>query len=370
VTVSDDLTSRLAQGRRLTDQEIGALAASHDIITIGMRADDVRHRIHGGRTTFLRVVDVAADSAGITSWPSAAGEVRIVGTPLSRKAAVDRVRHVSALAKGTPVSGFSLAELEQLAAIEGVTLRALLEELQAAGLDLVADAAFDQLQDPKRSIEEVNISGLALARLTIHQLPSSDMPALFRRVADLQRRVAVIRAFAPLPRAFNPAVPTTGYDDVKRVALARLIVDNIASIQVDWSLGRSWRRSRSRLARTTSMRCPRKTRRARDGVGPRSRRSVATSVRPARSRSSGTDASKPLTIRPELGSGPPEADPTCRDSREGDREGMTRVRLGSVSYLNARPCVVGLDRDPRFDLRFDVPSRCAELLQKARSTSG
>ena len=34
----------------------------------------------------------------------------------------------------------------------------------------------------------------------------------------------------------NPAVPTTGYDDVKRVALARLIVDNIPSIQVDWSL--------------------------------------------------------------------------------------------------------------------------------------
>jgi len=41
---------------------------------------------------------------------------------------------------------------------------------------------------------------------------------------------------------------------------------------------------------------------------------------------------------------------------------MTRVRLGSVSYLNARPCVVGLDRHPRFDLRFDVPSQCAELL--------
>src|SRR5581483_323146 len=38
------------------------------------------------------------------------------------------------------------------------------------------------------------------------------------------------------------------------------------------------------------------------------------------------------------------------------------VRLGAVTYLNARPCVVGLSRDERFDLRFDVPSRCAELL--------
>jgi aminodeoxyfutalosine synthase len=236
VTVSEDLASRLAQGRHLTEGEIASLAASHDIITIGMMAGEVRGRLHGARTTFLRVADVPAALGGAMSWPAAAGEVRIVGTPLSRKAAVERVREVAALAKGTPVSGFSLADLERLAAGERVTLRALLEELQAAGLELVANAAFDLLQDPKRSIEEVNISGLALARLTIQQLASSDMPGLFKRVAELQSRVAVIRAFAPLPRAFNAAVPTTGYDDVKRVALARLIVDNIASIQVDWSL--------------------------------------------------------------------------------------------------------------------------------------
>ena len=62
------------------------------------------------------------------------------------------------------------------------------------------------------------------------------MPLLFKAVAELQRAVGVVRAFAPLPRAVNPAVPTTGYDDVKRVALARLVVDNVPSIQVDWSL--------------------------------------------------------------------------------------------------------------------------------------
>jgi chorismate dehydratase len=43
---------------------------------------------------------------------------------------------------------------------------------------------------------------------------------------------------------------------------------------------------------------------------------------------------------------------------------MTRVRVGAVSYLNARPCVVGLDRQPRFDLRFDLPARCAALLHE------
>jgi chorismate dehydratase len=41
---------------------------------------------------------------------------------------------------------------------------------------------------------------------------------------------------------------------------------------------------------------------------------------------------------------------------------MSRVRLGAVGYLNARPLVYGLDASSRFDLRFDVPSRCADLL--------
>ena len=41
---------------------------------------------------------------------------------------------------------------------------------------------------------------------------------------------------------------------------------------------------------------------------------------------------------------------------------MTAVRLGAVGYLNARPLVYGLERQPRFDLRYDIPSECARLL--------
>ena len=41
---------------------------------------------------------------------------------------------------------------------------------------------------------------------------------------------------------------------------------------------------------------------------------------------------------------------------------MTRVRIGAVGYLNARPLVYGLERQPRFDLRYDIPSECANLL--------
>ena len=41
---------------------------------------------------------------------------------------------------------------------------------------------------------------------------------------------------------------------------------------------------------------------------------------------------------------------------------MTPIRLGAVAYLNARPLVYGLERQERFSLRFDPPSRCAALL--------
>src|SRR4051812_16678669 len=100
----------------VSDAELSELAASHDIITIGMQADAVRREKHGNRTTFLRVAVVDATPGASTASPAAAGEVRIIGVPASRAAAVARVREVAASAKGLPVAGFSLADLEQLAA--------------------------------------------------------------------------------------------------------------------------------------------------------------------------------------------------------------------------------------------------------------
>ena len=42
---------------------------------------------------------------------------------------------------------------------------------------------------------------------------------------------------------------------------------------------------------------------------------------------------------------------------------MSPLRLGAVSYLNTKPLVYSLDAFPdEFDVRFDVPAKCAELL--------
>jgi 2-iminoacetate synthase ThiH len=220
----------------LSGAELTSLAASHDIIRIGMIADDVRRARHGARTTFVRVAAVDVDRGSSYAIPHSAGEIRITGTPASRQAAIERIRQVAAAAGDIPISGFSLADLERLAVSENITLRALLEDLRSAGLELIGEAPYDRLHDPRRSIEEVNIAGLVLARLIVQESRDDDPLGFLNAVAALQRSVGVIRAFAPLPRSINPSLPTTGYADVKRVALARIVVEDVPSIQVDWSL--------------------------------------------------------------------------------------------------------------------------------------
>jgi chorismate dehydratase len=49
---------------------------------------------------------------------------------------------------------------------------------------------------------------------------------------------------------------------------------------------------------------------------------------------------------------------------------MRPVRIGAVEYLNARPLVFGLEQDPRFSVRFDLPARCAELLHAGDTDLG
>jgi aminodeoxyfutalosine synthase len=73
--------------------------------------------------------------------------------------------------------------------------------------------------------------------LTFHE-PQPDPIAALERARDAAAagsgRVAM--ACAPLPRLLDPTSPTTGYDDVKLVALARLFLDNLETIQIDWGL--------------------------------------------------------------------------------------------------------------------------------------
>ncbi|HEY2434147.1 MAG TPA: menaquinone biosynthesis protein [Vicinamibacterales bacterium] len=46
------------------------------------------------------------------------------------------------------------------------------------------------------------------------------------------------------------------------------------------------------------------------------------------------------------------------------------IRLGAVTYLNARPLVYGLEHSGRFAIRYDIPSECARLLHAHETDLG
>ena len=237
-----------------TTSKAEALLATSNLVDVGVQGDDVRRRMHGARTTFVRVFEVHVD-APVPSRPAglSAGEVRIVGRPASEAVATGVVKAASALADGAPLTGFSLADLYALAP-DPDALAELCSRLHDAGLEAIADTPLDSnlLEDVPTAVRAARDAGLGVWRLTLHTPPaglsSELMPArgselipalrseLINAARDLQAAVGGFRAFAPLPRAMSVATPTTGYDDVKQVALARMVVNNIDSIQVDWPL--------------------------------------------------------------------------------------------------------------------------------------
>jgi len=234
----DDLTGKVEAGEPLSADDIAALGATRDIIMLGMLASTVRRKLHGTDVTFVRVADLDPKSLrerfseiapGVISD---AGECRIFETPPTLAACVETVEKAREEAGDTPLSAFCLFELSKLP--EGLPV--VLKELNRAGLMLLTQAPIDRLSDPEQMLEAVTDAGMQVARLTIHETPQRDWTLVCRDIASLQTRLGSIKAFAPLARTLDPGQPTTGYADVKRVALSRVLIDTVETVQVDWSL--------------------------------------------------------------------------------------------------------------------------------------
>ena len=232
MSVLQSLAERVSAGDPFNETDAQIILESRDLIAIGMMADEVRRRLHGPRTTFVRVYEVHVDALP-ASLPNSmvAGEVRLLGSPASLDEAVAAVVAVRQLSGAVPVTGFSLATLE--------TFRSPLSEaasrLRDAGLNALAEISIASSVDAD-AIHAVREAGLLVSRLTVHSYGQNPSLEILRRAADLQKLAGGLRAFAPLPRVVSPVTPTTGYDDVKLVALSRLIVAEVPSIQVDWPL--------------------------------------------------------------------------------------------------------------------------------------
>lgn len=233
------VADRLNGGRPLTEADARVILSTHDLIAVATLADEVRRQRRGASTTFVRVLDVHVDAVP-SSLPAAvsAGEIRIIGERASAADALAAVRAVSAVAGKTPVTGFSLAHLGSLASSHDSFVR-MCHELKAAGLAAVAEVTMDgtdQIDALAAAVRAAREGGLSVLRMTVAAIAERQQIPVIEGARALQQACGGFKAFAPLPRVMPASSPTTGYDDVKQVALARLMLAGIESIQVDWSL--------------------------------------------------------------------------------------------------------------------------------------
>ena len=230
----DRLMEQVEAGDSLAAEEVADMAAAHDVLSLGMLADAVRRRLHGTTVTYLRLAACPFEKSFADTVPPAAREIRITGTPDSLDSAVAAVRSAKAVAGDRTVSAFSWSAVEQLASRADLAASRVLNDLRSAGLDAIAELPIDATENLDDAVEGLTRAGFERLRLTVKTASGEARTPLMLRAAALQEKWGSVGIINPLPTVLNAVRPTTGYDDVRAVAVARLAAPKIATVQVDW----------------------------------------------------------------------------------------------------------------------------------------
>ncbi len=235
MTVLADLEPKALAMTLFDRADAERVIACPDLVAVGMLGEAARKARHGDRVTYVRVSSVTGAEAVEFGE---AGEVRITGSAGSPDDAVRLVRAVAGMTGDAVLTGFSLADLFELTGGDHLALAELAGALKAAGLEAVAATPLDRFSETDGVIEAVRAvlrGGLRAWRATVDRAAFEARLDLVERAGLVARETGAFAAFAPLPEVDPADTPSTGYDDVKTVALARLCTA-IPAIQVSWPL--------------------------------------------------------------------------------------------------------------------------------------
>ena len=188
MSMDDALTTalrKIGDCAPLDQGDWSALTTGRDLISVGVAADEARQRHHGDRVTFVQVVDVALENVGAEEpIPDQAGELRLIGRPVTMEAAVGAVRVLVERAGPVPVTGFALEDLLELCGHESEQLGQMLSELRQAGLAMVSEVSVDALAEPEPVFAALGASGVDVARLTVDSASGAIGQPVLRRIAS------------------------------------------------------------------------------------------------------------------------------------------------------------------------------------------
>jgi aminodeoxyfutalosine synthase len=284
-----DLFGKIVKGERLSYEDGLRLYQTPDLTAVGFLANTVRERMNGDATYYVRNVhinytNICNKLCKFCSFYAPPGDPRgYVLTPDDIVARLDEYRHqvireihmvaginpklpyqyyldmlqaVRAARPDAQIKAFTMIELAQIARAAKKPLGEVLEDLKVAGLacvpgggaEVFSDRVHEELFRAKLDNEgwfdvarEVHRTGLKsnATMLYGHIETIEEKVKHLLHIRELQDETKGFQCFVPL--AFDPTrtelehVPvTTGQQNLREIAVARLLLDNFPHIKAFW----------------------------------------------------------------------------------------------------------------------------------------
>jgi aminodeoxyfutalosine synthase len=287
----DAIQDRVLAGDRLTRDDGLTLYAIHDIAALGMLANVVRERLHGDRTYFVRnrhlnptnvceadclFCAFKADPGDPSGWTMSREqiqerirklitedirEVHVVGghnPEIGYDYFVDTIRWIKEVRPEVHVKAYTMAEIFFFSQISGKSIEDVVAELKEAGLDACTGGGAEILGEAvRKKIVRGKVDGagwLDTARRVHKAGVKSNCTMLYGHIEkdtdrvdhllalrELQDETGGFQAFVPLAfhnqnNRLKKLDPPTGVDDLKNLAVARLMLDNVPHIKAYWPM--------------------------------------------------------------------------------------------------------------------------------------
>ena len=288
-----DIVTKIEQGNRLSFDDGVRLFASNDLLAIGWAANHVRRKLNGNKTYYIinrhiNYTNVCVNRCRFCAFSRAEGEPGaytftledIIHRAETARADIDftelhivgglhpdlpfdyYLRMLSELGTRMPgvhIQAFTAVEIYHLSKIAGLTITETLSRLRDAGLGSLPGGGaeiFDtRVRDalcPDKIPAEIWLDIMRTAHnLGIHsnatmlyghiETPEEKVAHLIH-LRDLQDETSGFLAFIPLayhPRdtelgAASGKQGTSGMEDLKTIAISRLMLDNFPHVKVFW----------------------------------------------------------------------------------------------------------------------------------------
>lgn len=283
------ILEKVETNRRLSYDDAVAMYRSTDLLALGYMANLVRERLHGDVTYFnvnrhINPTDVCVASCRLCAfgkkardphaytmsmeqvwevagkgYAEAVTEFHIVGglhPELGLDWFCEMIAGLKARYPAVHLKAFTMVEIAYLAKRAKISIRETLERLKAAGVDSLPGGGAEIFQERvRRIICDHKIDGeewLETARIAHEIGLKSNCTMLYGHLEtaeDLADHLVRLRALQDdtnglvtfIPLAFHPAntalahlAATSGFNDLKQIAISRLMLDNIPHIKAYW----------------------------------------------------------------------------------------------------------------------------------------